>query len=136
MRLFHLPPKRIQRRRLRFVPSNPAPLVAGTASFVSSGPAGIAVTSTAPTGGAGGGPTYQWERNADGGSFGDLSGATSLSLSDTTAGAGVLYGYRLKQTRGVTTVTTNTITAQVYTGGSLTAGGGRFRRGMGGGING
>lgn len=100
-----------------------AGLVAGSASFVSSGPAGIAVAATAPSGGTGGGPTYQWERNADGGSYADLSGATVLDLSDATATTPeVLYGFRCKQTKGTETVTTNTVTAEVYLGGAISPG--------------
>lgn len=96
------------------------PLVAGTASFVHSGPGGISVLAPAPTGGTGTGPTYQWERNANGGSYSDLAGATALALDDTTAMTeGVLYGYRCKQARGTDTVTTNVVTAQVYPGGSI-----------------
>lgn len=98
------------------------PLTAGTASFVSSGPAGISVSATAPTGGSGA-LSYQWERNADGGAYADVAGATGLSLTDSTATTvGVLYGYRLKQTRGSDTVTTNVVTSQVYSGGALTGG--------------
>lgn len=98
------------------------PLAAGTASFVTSGPSGISVSATAPTNGSGAGPTYQWERNADGGSYGDLSGETGLTCDDATATTtGVLYGYRCKQTRGSETVATNAVTAEVYPGGALGA---------------
>jgi hypothetical protein len=102
---------------------NAPALTAGTASFVASGPAGISGSATAPTGGTGT-LSYQWERNGNGGAYADVSGATSLSLSDTTATTtGVLYGFRCKQTRGAELVTTNTVTAQVYSGGALTGGG-------------
>lgn len=111
-------------------PPPPDPLAAGTASFVSSGPAGISVEANAPTDGVE--PySYQWERNQDGGSYSDLSGATSLTLDDTTATTGgVLYGYRCKQTDSADpadTVTTNAVTAEVYDGGAL-GGGGVIRR--------
>jgi hypothetical protein len=101
-----------------------ATLTAGTASFVTSGPAGISVEATASSNGDGAGPTYQWERNADGGSYADLSGKTSLSCTDSTATtAGVVYRYRCKQTRGTDTVTTNAVVAQVYEGGAIGSGG-------------
>lgn len=99
------------------------PLVAGTASFVGSGAAGISVEATAPTDGEGAGPTYQWERNEDGGSYSDLTGETSLTCDDDTVTTGILYGYRCKQTRGSETVTTNTVTAEVYEGGAIGGGG-------------
>lgn len=110
---------------------------AGTASFVYAGPTSISVTATAPSNGSGAGPTYQWERNANGGSYSDVSGATSLALTDSTGlSAGVLYGYRCKQTKGVETVTTNAVTAQLYSGGALTSGGGFFFGGLTGGFDG
>lgn len=119
------------------------PLTAGTASFVSSGTAGIVVTATDATGGTG--PyTYQWQRNASGGSYSDISngsgvsGATTLTLTDGSAVAGTLYGYKLVYTDSAgspATVTSNAVTAQVYTGGTL-ATGGFGRGGMNGGING
>ncbi len=104
--------------------SGVTPLSAGTASFVASGPAGIEVGATAPSNGSGAGPTYQWERNSDGGSYANLSGKTSLDLFDDTAVADILYGYRCKQTRGSETVTTNAITSMLYDGGLITGGGG------------
>jgi hypothetical protein len=100
-----------------------ATLTAGTASFVTSGPAGISVSATASSNGDGAGPSYQWERNENGGSYSDLSGKTSLSCTDSTATtAGVVYRYRCKQTRGTDTVTTNAVVAQVYEGGAIGAG--------------
>lgn len=100
----------------------PPSLTAGVASFVSSGPGGIAVTATDATNGTA--PyTYQWQRNTNGGSYSNLSGATSRSITDATASAGTLYGYKLVYTDNASaTVTSNAITAQVYTGGSLSAG--------------
>jgi hypothetical protein len=101
-----------------------AALAAGTASFVSSGPAGISVSATDATGGTA--PyTYQWERNEDGGAFGDLAGETSLTCNDDTAtDEGVLYGYRLEYTDAVAAeATSNEVTAEVYDGGPLTGGG-------------
>jgi hypothetical protein len=102
------------------------PLVAGTASFVSSGPGGIALSATAATGGVA--PyTRQWQRNTNGGSYSNLSGATSLTVTDTTATAGNLYGYRVVYTDSATptpsTVTGTAVFAQLYTGGSIGAGG-------------
>jgi hypothetical protein len=116
-----------------------AALTAGTASFVSSGPGGVAVTAADATGGTA--PyTYQWERNANGGSYSNLSngggvgGATTRDLTDGSAAAGTLYGYRLKYTDSAgtpATVTSNAVTAQVYTGGALTGGGSSiFRSGV------
>jgi hypothetical protein len=101
----------------------PSSLAAGTASFVSSGPGGISVTATDATGGAA--PyTYQWQRNTDGGAYGNLGGATALSVTDATATAGHLYGYKLVYTDNVSnTATSNAVTAQVYSGGSLGGGG-------------
>lgn len=95
-------------------------LTAGTASFVSSGPAVINVSSTAATGGTS--PyTYQWQRNVDGGSYSNLSGKTSLSCSDTTATAGHSYRYKCVQTDNVSAVVTTNATpsAQVYSGGLI-----------------
>lgn len=101
---------------------------AGTASFVSSGPASIAITATDAAGGTS--PyTYQWQRNEDGGSYSDLtdgggvSGATTLDLVDGSAEAGTLYGYRLVYTDDdAATATSNVVTAQVYSGGSIGGG--------------
>jgi hypothetical protein len=115
------------RRRRRFAPRTaPAALAAGAASFVSSGPGGISVEATAPTGGSGA-LSYQWERNEDGGAYGDLAGQTALACADTTATTpAVAYRFRCKQTRGVDTVTTDAVLAYVYSGGSLAGGGVRF----------
>jgi hypothetical protein len=106
-------------------------LTAGPASFVHSGPAGIALSATAATGGTT--PyTYQWQRNSGGGSYSDLangggvSGATTLALTDGSATAGTLYGYRLVVTDSSATpatATSNAVTAQVYPGGALSSGG-------------
>ncbi len=117
-------------------PTTLAALTAGTASFISSGPAAINVSATDATGGST--PyTYQWQRNADGGSYsnisngGGVSGATTLTLTDGSAVAGILYGYKLVYTDALTaTATSNIITAQIYTGGSLTGGSSVFRSGV------
>jgi hypothetical protein len=111
------------------------PLTAGTASLVSSGPGGIAMTATDATFGT---PayTYQWQRNAGGGSYsnlangGGVAGATTRNLTDGSAVAGTLYGYRLVYTDSAgtpATATSNAITAQVYTGGALTGSAGYSR---------
>jgi hypothetical protein len=103
-----------------------SPLVAGTAEFLASGPNDgspyVSVRAAAPTGGTGAGPTYQWERADDGGSFADVTSATSLDLVDTTAADGHSYVYRCKQTKGSETVTTDPVPAGVYEGGFLTRG--------------
>jgi hypothetical protein len=109
----------------RFVATKTASssLAAGTASFVSSGPGGISVSATAATGGTA--PyTYQWQRSTTSGSgFSNLSGATSLSLTDATASAGTLYYYRVVATDNVSaTANSNEVAAQVYSGGALTGG--------------
>jgi hypothetical protein len=105
-------------------------LAAGTASFVHSGPAGIAVSATDATGGTG--PyTYQWQRrNFGSGSYADLtngggvSGATTLNLTDGSAVVGTPYDYRLVYTDSAGTPATapsNAVTAQVYMGGALSS---------------
>lgn len=103
-------------------------LAAGTASFVSSGPAGITVSATDATSGTS--PyTYQWQRDEGGGSYSDLvdgggvSGSTTLDLVDGSATAGTLYGYQLVYTDAVAaTATSDAVTAEVYSGGALAGG--------------
>ena len=117
-----------KRRRSRWVSTKASSLAAGTASFVSSGPAVINVTATDATGGT---PayTYQWQRNSNGGSYSNISGIgvtgdTTRTLSDGTVTPGTLYGYKLVYTDSAAgTVTSNAVTAQAYTGGALTSGG-------------
>lgn len=119
---------------LTYTTTAPA-LTAGTASFVSSGPDGIAMEATDATGGTE--PiTQQWQRNEDGGDYADLTdgggvtGATTLELIDGSTEAGTLYGYRLVYTDDDSeTATSNVVTAQVYTGGPLTGGGNTYSRG-------
>ncbi len=107
------------------------PLTAGVASFVSSGPGGISITSTSPIGGT---PsyTYQWQRSVNGGSYSNLSngggvtGTTTLSLVDGSATAGNAYRYKLVTTDSAgspATVTSNIAgPVYLYTGGALTGG--------------
>jgi hypothetical protein len=106
-----------------------APLAAGTASLSYSGPVGIALTSTDPTGGTG--PyTHQWQRSVDGGAFGDLTngggvtGATTGALVDGSVTAGHVYAYRDHQGDSAAgSVFTNTVSPLVlYPGGLLTGG--------------
>ncbi len=134
---------RLPRQRRKVLPRTvgAAALTAGVASFVGSGPSAILVSATDATGGT---PayTYQWQRNASGGSYsnisngGGVSGATTLSLTDGSASAGTLYGYKLVYTDALASgATSNAVTAQIYTGGAL-SGGGFGRGGMTGGIYG
>lgn len=144
-RVTHLRPKSLRRRagRRAFSASKAvAALTAGTASLVTSGPAGIALTATDATGGTPG-YTYAWYRSVSGGAYnqlfngGGVSGAGTLSLTDGSASAGTVYGYKvLYEDSALSQTYSNAVTAQVYTGGALTGGGGGFGRGMNGGING
>lgn len=126
------PARRRQRRGRTLATRAATALAAGTASFVSSGPGGIAVTATDATGGT---PpyAYQWQRQVNGGSFstlsngGGVSGADTLAVTDGSATAGNLYGYRLLYQDSVpSSVTSNTASAQLYSGGALSGGGGIF----------
>ncbi len=135
---------RLPKTRRCFVPRTKTvvPLAAGVASFVSSSPTAILVSATDATGGTA--PyTYQWQRNSNGGAYGNIangggvSGATTLAMTDGSASAGTLYGYQLVYTDAVAAdETSNAVTAQIYTGGSLSSGGGFGRGCMNGGING
>lgn len=125
----HPLPKRRSRRRIAGT-NAPLPLTAGTASFVSSGPSTIVVTSTDASGGT---PsyTYQWQRNVNGGSYsnisngGGVSGATTKTLTDGSVSGTNLYGYKLVFTDSASgTATSNSVTAQRYTGGAIAGGGG------------
>ena len=126
------PPLQPQPLRKQLGLSGNPSLFAGTATFVSSGPLGITVSATDATGGTL--PyTYQWQRNTNGGSYSNLSngggvtGATTLNLFDGSAVVGNLYGYKLVYTDAAPqSATSNSVTAQVYTGGTLTSGGGVF----------
>jgi hypothetical protein len=98
-------------------------LTAGTIAFTNSGPAGILLTETAAATGGSGGITRQWQRGTDGVTFGTNLG-TGSTQTDSTAVIGTLYYYRARYTDGASNVTySNTQSAQVYTGGSLTGGG-------------
>jgi hypothetical protein len=98
----------------------PEPLVAGTASFAHSGPGVIRVTATAPTGGSGAGPTYQWFRSDDGAPRAAISGATTLTHDDTGVSPGVTYEYEIDQTKGTDTVTAAVPDpVEVYEGGVI-----------------
>jgi hypothetical protein len=103
-------------------------LTAGATSFVSSGPSGISISATDATNGTA--PyTYQWQRNADSGSYTNLTngsgvtGATTLTLLDGSAVSDVLYGYRCVYTdNSSATATSNIVTAVVYEGGAIGSG--------------
>lgn len=70
--------------------------------------------------------TYQWQRSTTSGSgFANLGGATSLSHTDSTASPGTLYYYRVVVTDDVAaTANSNEVSAQIYSGGALSGGGG------------
>ncbi len=113
-----------------------AALAAGTASLTSSGPTQIIVTATDATGGQTS-YSYQWQRNASGGSYsnisngGGVSGATTRTITDGSATAGTLYGYKLVFTDSAGTPATansNAITAQIYTGGAISGSSGGIKR--------
>jgi hypothetical protein len=124
-------PIRRRRRRAAFTAAGSSPLAAGTASFVSSGTAGIVVTVAVATGGQDP-KSYQWQRSTTSGSGfsnlsngGGVSGATTRDLTDGSASAGTLYYYRNVATDNVSaTANSNEVSAQVYSGGTLTGGGG------------
>lgn len=106
----------------QFIPETPSGLTPGSVSFVFSGVDGIEMEATDATEGTA--PySYQWQRNEDGGSYSDLSGETTLSLTDDTAIEGVYYGYRLVYTDDETdVVTSGAVFVQVYLGGSFGSG--------------
>jgi hypothetical protein len=77
-----------------------AVLAAGTVSFVSKSSTAIAMSCTAATGGTG--PyTYQWQRSPDGTTWTNVSGATSLALTDSGLTPSTLYYYRVVATDAV-----------------------------------
>lgn len=80
---------------------------AGTASVSSRGFTTAAVTATAPTSGTT--PyTYQWQRKTgSGGTYANVSGATSLTLNDTGLTRGTVYYYRCVQTDSLSAVVTS-----------------------------
>lgn len=88
------------------------PLLAGTASLVTEGDQSVQVSATDVTGGTS--PySYQWERSTTSGSgFSNVSGATSLSLTDSGLTNYTTYYYRLKYTdAAASTSTSNEISA-------------------------
>lgn len=127
-----------RRRTQAWLPASGPAFAAGTASFDSSGPGGgspfVKLTATDATGGT---PayTYQWKRGVDGGSLsnlangGGVAGATTRTLTDGSATAGHVYQYQLVYTDSAShTAASNTVTAQVYTGGTLSGTVGRVLR--------
>lgn len=152
-RRVYRPPTRRQTRRGGWVGgTSSASLANGTASLTSSGPGGIVVA----VGNASGGTpsyTYLWYRSVDGGSYnqifngGGVSGASSQTLTDGSATTGYVYRYKnLVEDSALAQAYSNEVGPLiVYTGGTVDTGtstsgtasyGGRFDRGMTGGING
>lgn len=97
----------------------------GALTFGSSGPAGIALSSAAATGGTA--PyAYRWRRRVAPAAFADLAngsgvtGATTLALFDGSAVEGDLYDYQLVTTDAANeTATSATKSARVYPGGDF-----------------
>lgn len=93
-------------------------LSSGTASWTSATNAAINLSATAASGGTA--PyTYQWHRSTTSGftpgGGNALSGATSLTLSDTTAAASTNYFYKLVSTDSATaTVTSNQVAGRLW----------------------
>lgn len=100
------------------------PITAGTIAFVSSGPAQISLEQTVAPSGGEGTIALQWERNEDGGAYGELTGETGTTLDDTDVEAGVLYGYRIHYTdEGAGDEYSNVVFVEVYSGGAIGEGG-------------
>lgn len=72
-------------------------LVAGVASCTARGLTTASLSATANTGGTGT-VTYQWKRKTIGGSYANVSGATSLTLNDTGLTSGTDYIYKITYT--------------------------------------
>jgi hypothetical protein len=122
-------------------------LVAGSASFVSSGVAGIVLAATPASGGN---TPYneQWQRSTNGVTYTNLfntsgvTGVTTLNLTDNSAVIGQLYYYRMVVTDSAISpamMIGAAVTAQIYLGGAITTGitglgGGRKGIGSGGAI--
>lgn len=108
--------------------TTPPALIAGMASFVSSGPGGITVFATDATGGTGT-KTYQWQRNENEGSYSNMNdgdnvdGSTTLMIIDSSTEEGKLYFYRIVYTdSAMETDTSNSVPAEIYTGGPIGSG--------------
>lgn len=84
-------------------------LAAGTASTSSVTATRVQASATAPAGGNGATPVYQWQRRVPAGSWGDLAGQTSLTLDDQTVSPSTAYEYRLRQQVGSQITTTNVL---------------------------
>jgi hypothetical protein len=102
------------------------PITPGVIAFVSSGPAAIVVAEAdAPADGEGT-IARQWQRSVDGGSYADVSGATSPTLTDTGVATGEAYRYRLRYTDSESQTADSNLVGPIYVyeGGSIEGGGG------------
>lgn len=97
-------------------------LTSGTASLTSASSTQIVVAVTAASGGSGS-YTYQWYRSSPGSSPLIVSGATSVTLTDTTVVAGIQYAYECvaTDTSPAATVTSNVVFGLAWSPGPIAA---------------
>ncbi len=117
-------------QKFRIVGAGSPSLVAGVASFVSSGATTLIVTATDATSGTA--PyTYQWQRSVDGGAYsnisngGGVSGATTLTITDGSTASPHSYGYKLVYTDAQPSTATSNAVGNLYnySGGAIGGGG-------------